>query len=379
MLHGDFGKYQIEEVIGVGGMSVVYRAVDTALNRTVAIKILNMQQAVDAQEARRFQREAQIVQKLRHPHIINLYEYGEIEDQPYLVMEYMPGGSLAQHFLKPVSVTLGESAGWLKAIASALDYAHANGVIHRDLKLENILIDEQGQLMLSDFGIARMIDATRLTESGQIFGTPLYMSPEQVRGVKDVDFRADIYSLSVIAYLLATGYFPFSGISSLAILNQHLGGTAPLPSNLNPRLPSQTDWVLYKGLSKLPQDRFASAGALAQAFEATVSSASAADIVILTAQPTPILAPGSIFSEGRRIGSDTERNGKVVSPAPQSPPPRRRLVFTGCLGGLVVFVLLGILLLMQNNPLFTPKIADVTATATAEAELTQSQTATITT
>lgn len=296
MLQGEFGKYQIVKMVGMGGMSIVYRAFDQTLNRETALKILNVQRAANPGDVRRFQREVKVAQRLRHPNIIDIFEYGEVDGFAYLAMEYMPGGSLGERYANPVAQTLGDSAEILKTISAALDFAHAQGVLHRDLKLSNILISAHEQLTLSDFGLALLPDASRITESGQTFGTPIYMSPEQVHGARLIDYRADIYSLGVVAYLLATGYYPFLASSSLQILNSHLKANPPLPSRLNPRLPSDMDWVLLKGLAKRPEDRYDSAGALAKAFEEAVAPIASTEIMILTMQPTPIVEASNHFA-----------------------------------------------------------------------------------
>ena len=296
MLTGEFGKYHIENVVGMGGMSVVYHAVDRTLNREAALKILNVQRSVNPEEVRRFQREVKIAQRLRHPNIIDIYEYGEVENFVYLAMEYMPGGSLGERFASPAPQTLGETVEVLKIIARALDFAHSQGVLHRDLKLSNILVGEHGRLALSDFGLALMPDSSRITQSGQTFGTPIYMSPEQVQGARALDHRTDLYSLGVMAYLLATGYYPFLASNSLLIMNRHLTDAPPQPSRLNPRLPEAIDWVLLKGLAKRPDDRFETAGALVNAFEEAVAPVASTEIMILTSQPTPMVEPSRYFS-----------------------------------------------------------------------------------
>jgi serine/threonine-protein kinase len=310
MLQGEFGKYRIENVIGMGGMSIVYRAFDETLQRDTALKILNVRRMSNPIDVRRFKREVEIAQRLRHPNIIDIYEYGEVENFAYLAMEYMPGGSLAERYSNPVHLTLGESSEMLKVIASALDFAHAEGVLHRDLKLSNILIAEDGRLTLSDFGLALMQDESRITRTGQTFGTPTYMSPEQVNGSRGIDYRADVYSFAVIAYLMATGYFPFMTTNTLTILNQHLSERAPLPSRLNPRLPQVLDDVLLKGLSKKRDERQTSAGALAREFEAAVAGIEDMEVVLLTSQPTPIIESSSHYPFPQPV----KQNGEITSP-----------------------------------------------------------------
>ncbi|MFN8450509.1 MAG: serine/threonine-protein kinase, partial [Anaerolineae bacterium] len=355
MLETQFGKYRIDGIAGIGGMSVVYRAYDETLERDVALKILNAQRAADEVGLRRFQREVHIAQRLTHPNIVTIYETGEVDSRAYLAMEYFPEGSLAKHFAKPVEMTLGTSAMLLREIASALDYAHANGVVHRDLKLENVLISEDGHVALSDFGIAQIVSMSSLTETGQSFGTPLYVSPEQLQGAKNVDFRTDLYSLGVIAYLLATGYFPFSGESGVAILHSHLVYDPPLPSNLNPRLPTQMDWVLNKSLAKNPQDRFASAGALADAFAGAISRVADVEVVILANQPTPIIPAGGTpirNGAGEPGGMDTVPIDAMTGSLP--PPRSSRSLRFRVAAGLAALVVISLVLLGLSRALIPP-------------------------
>ena len=276
----------------MGGMSVVYRARDTESDQDVALKILHIHMADDDNLVRRFRREAQIAKHLQHPHIIRIYDYGEVKHRPYITMHFMTGGSLAQLFARPVKIKLDGAVQLLKIIGSALDYAHQQGVVHRDLKLENILLDEHYQPILSDFGIAHLSEATRLTSTGQRFGTPLYMSPEQARGVRVLDYRSDLYSLAVMTYLMATGYFPFSGGDSLVILNQHLNMYPPLPTQLNPQLPLEANRVLLRGLGKNPEDRYESATAFVDAFAEATTNAALTKTLILSSHPTPFLPEG---------------------------------------------------------------------------------------
>lgn len=382
MLGSQFGKYRIEGVAGVGGMSVVYRAFDETLERIVALKVLNAQRAVEDHGVRRFQREMQIAQRLKHPHIVTIYEAGEISGRAYLAMEYMERGSLAERFAKPTAVSLGKAATLLSEIASALDYAHANGIVHRDLKLENVLVTDDDHFALSDFGIAQVLNVSTLTETGQSFGTPLYVSPEQLRGAKTVDFRTDLYSLGVIGYLLATGYFPFLGESGMAILHRHLTQEPPLPSNLNPRLPSQMDWVLRKSLAKNPQDRFASAGAQAEAFTAAINHMSEHEVFILASQPTPLVGEGNPTPSvplTRLGGSDTVPVGELIA----SKPRRRRggafpfrLAVTILILALASILLLGLGRVLTPPPDGVATDADTPNVALVETESTPTATST---
>jgi len=261
-----FGPFIVQEKLGGGGMAVVYKAVHEQTGSTVALKILRGSIAEQPGMADRFKQEAAIVNRLRHPHIVAVNDHGVIRGRPYMELQYMSGGTLAQRFKQPAEIGPQEAVRLLRHIASALDYAHRQGVIHRDIKLENILLDERGNASLADFGIARLIDSTHLTATGSIMGTPMYLSPEQANGSKDIDSRADLYSLAVIAYLLAVGHFPFNGNNALSILNQHLTAPVPPPSSINPDLPKALDAVLIKAMAKRPEERYQLADTFVEAF-----------------------------------------------------------------------------------------------------------------
>jgi len=260
-----FGPYLVHEKLGSGGMAVVYRALNEETGATIALKVLRQSLAEQPGIVERFMQEAMIANRLRHPHIVTVSNYGMLKGRFYLELAYMPGGTLAQRFKKPVEMGPQESVRLLRHVAGALDYAHRQGVVHRDLKLENILLDKSGDALLSDFGIARLLNGTRMTATGSVMGTPLYISPEQARGETNLDHRADLYSMAVIAYVLSVGHFPFNGNNMLAILNQHVSEPVPPPGQVNPNLPPSLDAVLLKGLAKRPEDRYPSADTLVEA------------------------------------------------------------------------------------------------------------------
>jgi serine/threonine protein kinase len=214
----------------------------------------------------RFRQEVEIANRLRHSHVVPVYKQGVIRNRPYMVMQYMSGGTLAHRFEEPTEITSQHAVRVMRHIGGALDYAHRQNVVHRDLKLENILLDNRGDAYLSDFGIARVVGGERLTMTGSVVGTPLYISPEQARGKFELDYRSDLYSLAVIGYVLAVGKFPFDANNVLAILNMHLTAPPPRPSEVNPNLSPSLDTVLLKGLAKRPEDRYRSADMFIEAF-----------------------------------------------------------------------------------------------------------------
>ncbi|HEX6965560.1 MAG TPA: serine/threonine-protein kinase, partial [Gemmatimonadaceae bacterium] len=216
--------YALEDEIGRGGMSVVYRARDLRLNRPVAIKVLPPELAHDPAVRARFTREAQTAAQLAHAHIVPIYDVGERDGIAYLVMAYVSGGSLATLLAHEPRQSIDEVRRFISEIADALGYAHTCGVIHRDIKPDNILLDgETGRAMVTDFGIARAIEAgARLTVTGIAVGTPAYMSPEQAAGEREIDGRSDIYSLGVLAYQMLTGRLPFTASNSMAMMVKHM-------------------------------------------------------------------------------------------------------------------------------------------------------------
>lgn len=252
-------RYQILEQLGQGGMAIVYKAHDTRLERDVAIKIIRrtaFPPEVLERVLKRFDREAKVLARLTHPNIVGVIDYGEYEASPYLVMPYIQGGSLKEQ--------LGQPVPWRKAIqlilplAQALEYAHQHQIIHRDLKPSNILITESGQPMLSDFGIAKILELEEtqtLTGTGVGIGTPEYMAPEQGMG-KEIDGRADVYSLGIVLYELITGQKPYTADTPMGVVFKHLTDPLPNPREKIPDLPVAVEKLLLKSLSKKPEERY---------------------------------------------------------------------------------------------------------------------------
>ena len=265
------GRYHILEQLGEGGMAVVYKAYDISVERDVAIKVIRTEQFEDGfaeQAFARFKREAKALAKLAHPNIVTVYDFGQFEDLLYLVMEYMPGGTLKEK-LTARRLPWRQAFKLLLPITTALGFAHSQGILHRDVKPENILITPSGEPLLSDFGIAKILDVTEgntITLAGVGIGTPEYMAPEQGMG-KKVDSRADIYSLGVVLYEAITGRKPYTAETPLAILFKHANEPLPRPKSIVPELPLEVEQILIKLLAKDPTNRIQTMELLAIAMQ----------------------------------------------------------------------------------------------------------------
>jgi serine/threonine protein kinase len=264
------GRYEIQSEVGRGGMATVYLAYDPNFRRQVAIKVVSSDHHENEIFRQRFEREARLIAKIEHPAIVPVYDYGEYSDDLYLVMRYMPGGTLSGK-IKKARLPLREIARIIAQIAPALDAVHAQGIVHRDLKPGNILLDNFGNPAISDFGIAHFTSATTDLTGSAIIGTPAYMSPEQVRG-ENLDGRSDIYALGVILFEMLSGRGPFQAKTPLGVALQHL--TDPIPSIrlVRPDLPPEVDRMLNKALAKERDRRYATTSELALDLQAVADS-----------------------------------------------------------------------------------------------------------
>jgi serine/threonine protein kinase len=330
------GKYEIQGILGRGGMGVVYRGFDPAIQRPVAIKTI-VKSAMDPTDLQyaltRFRHEAQAVGRLTHPRIAGIYDYGEDDELAYIVMELVNGQSLFYHLQNKAQFELREIGEIVRQLLDGLGYAHSQGVVHRDIKPSNILVNDDGRIKISDFGIARL-DTSTLTQVGEIMGSPGYMSPEQFVGT-EIDARTDIYSVGVIAYELVTRRKPFTG-GNVEIMRQVLNERPENPSAFNASLSSQVDWSILKALSKKPEDRFQTAeefsSAFVKAIEVTLRvAAREAKKSVSDDSPTQridrnlvnaarVLA--GLHGQGVDAGDSAKKNDLASEPALERPPAK---------------------------------------------------------
>jgi tRNA A-37 threonylcarbamoyl transferase component Bud32 len=263
-----FGVYRVLEPLGRGGMASVYKAYQPAVDRHVALKVLPRHLAEDPKFLARFEQEAKILAKLQHPHILPVHDFGESDGFTYIVMPFIRTGTLTAT-LTGQPLPFDQIRRVITQIGDALDCAHAQGLVHRDVKPSNILLDERGNCLLADFGIAKMLKgADTLTATGSVIGTPQYMSPEQGMGTP-IDGRSDIYSLGVVLYEMATGQLPFEAETPLAVVVKHIHDPLPLPNRVNPTIPESLHRMILRAMHKDPSERFPTANAMVAAMAST--------------------------------------------------------------------------------------------------------------
>ncbi|MBN1975966.1 MAG: protein kinase [Anaerolineae bacterium] len=275
------GKYRLVEKVGQGGMAQVYRAYQPDLDRYVAVKVLHPHLLGDDDFVARFQREARAVATLEHPYIVRVYDFDAAGGVAFLVMENLGGRSLKTLLrdldCQGVLMDLQEAVRIVGALADALDHAHRQGLVHRDVKPSNVILTDDDRPVLTDFGIARMLEgSTAITESGGTLGTPAYMSPEQCKG-ETGDARSDIYALGVLLYQLCTGRVPFDADTPYAVILKHISSPLPSPRSLRPDLPEAVERVILKAMAKEPDNRYQTAGEMGCALHEALHKAAQAD------------------------------------------------------------------------------------------------------
>jgi len=271
-----FDHYLLTKEIGRGGMATVFLATDTLTQEKVAIKVLSPSISGDSRFVRRFQRESSLLSQLEHPNIVSVVDFGESQGMIYMVMPYVEGDTL-QDRIDAGAVTDEQREKWIRQIAWALDFAHHRGIIHRDVKPSNVMIDPSDNALLTDFGLARATEGTSTLTGSMLLGTPAYISPEQGKG-EPVDERSDQYSLGVILYQLAAGRLPFESDVPMGTVLMHIRDPVPRPSRFNPDISPAMERVILKSLAKDPEFRYPTVGALHEAYRAALEGAAMEDL-----------------------------------------------------------------------------------------------------
>jgi len=327
------GRYRLERKLGSGGMADVWLAEDQELGRKVAIKMLHERYANDVQFVERFRREATHAAGLSHPNVVAIHDRGEAEGSYFIVMEYVEGRTLKELIVTRGMCPIPVAISYTRQVLAALRYAHRNGIVHRDIKPHNVLVDNEGRVKVADFGIARA-GSSQMTEAGSIIGTAQYLSPEQARGAP-VDQTSDLYSTGIVLYELLTGGVPFNGETPVEIAMKHLSQVPAPPSSHRPEIPRDLDYVALRALAKDPADRYHSAeemdsdleriargiGVSAETAEAATTVLSRTDEAATTIRPAAAAA-ATTYTPGRYYEYDE--------------PPRRRAIWPWLLGVLIV-------------------------------------------
>lgn len=374
------GKYDIVELVGQGGMATVYKGYQSDIDRYVAVKVLPPHPGMDQQFTERFRLEARTIARLQHPHILPLYDYGVQDDILYLVMAYVQGGSLNDRIDRGKQ-PLSEIARLLKPIAAALDYAHRQGVIHRDIKPDNILLDREGNALLADFGIVKLAEGeARLTVTGGLVGTPAYMAPEQGRG-EVISAKADLYSLGVVVYEMITGKKPYNAPTPMQVVLKHM--TEPVPS-LRAEIadvPPALEAVMQRALAKDPEDRYPNATAFADDFARALQNGSAAVDTSTTVPayrtptPAPATPPPGYAVPGTNPSYPPPGTNPNMTPPPSTVIVQERgtnpLLLLGGFGIIAVVLVLVVFLLLNDqrdrDTVTAPTVAPTTAQEVAAA------------
>ena len=334
------GPYEVVEQIGRGGMATVFRAYQPALERPVAIKVLPEFLAEDPQFRERFRREAVAIARLRHPGILAVYDHGEFDGQPYIVTEFVEGGTFADELGKPIA--LGRLLDVLGSVASALDYAHRSGVLHRDVKPSNILMTRDGKSVLGDFGLARMMTSNeRLTRLDTVVGTPEYMSPEQCIG-KDTGPASDQYALGVVAYEAMTGHVPFEAETPAAVMLAQMQSPLPNARSVNPAVPSTVEAALERALAKEPGERFPDCESFIRALAVAATEPVLAAPTVTAARPVALPPAAPVGAAPAAVAAAASPPGPPAVAGTASQPARRvdrRLILAAA--ALVVVIAIG--------------------------------------
>ena len=312
MVGEKLGSYRIERTLGVGAMGVVYKAIHETTGRPAAVKVINGDISGRGKGFERFEREAEILQQLRHPNIVRFLSVGRYQGTSYFAMEYIPGQTLEALLVEKGPLSWEEVAAVGAQICDALHYAHEHGVVHRDLKPSNLMVTEEGRTKLTDFGIAKDLDATALTATGRTLGTAAYMAPEQIRGTPEVSHKTDLYSLGILLYQMLTGRLPFDGTTAVVLMHAHLNAPVPRASVKVTDIPRAVDDLLLQLMAKNPTDRPWDAAAVSHVLTETLAKAKKGEAVAMvwssaSKDAAPVPTPRPDRDGGRERPRDREQ------------------------------------------------------------------------
>ena len=340
------GQYEVQDFIGQGAMGLVYRAYHAQLERTGAVKVMQAI-APDPDTTARFRHEAQAIAQMRHPNILNVYDFGEYEGTPYMIVEYVSGGSLANR-LSQGMVEQAAALNFLRGIAAGLDYAHSRGVVHRDIKPANVLLEPDDTPVIADFGLAKLLQGSSLKSmTGVTTGTPAYMAPEQVTGGK-VGPAADRYSLATIGYEMLTGVIPFDGEALMELLYAQVHREPPPPSTRNRSLSPRVDAVIMRGLAKDPNARWETCTAFVRALEEALAPKPPAAVARTMVMPAPVASTVPLAAAAAPPVDSTDGAESMMLAYPSPPPAvpkgksRKGLFALTAAAMVVIMVLVGL-------------------------------------
>lgn len=352
-------RYKLLEVVGEGGMAIVYRAEDLILDRTVAVKVLRSEFSNDDEFILRFRREAESATSLSHPNIVNIYDVGEEEQVYYIVMEYVQGKTLKEYIRETAPLAIEEALSIFDKISSAIRHAHANRIIHRDIKPHNILITENGEVKVTDFGIAMAMSSATITHTKSVLGSVHYLSPEQAKGSIATE-KSDIYSLGIVLYEMVTGIVPFSGESPVTVALKHLQEEYTSPRLLNDQIPQNVEYIINKAMAKEPAKRYNNVAEMqsdiSMALEPTVEHQNLSKDSV-DEEETKVLAP--VTPPKEETSSEQADDEK-----PKKENKKRRgrlfLIISLIVLGLGVLAAIGIASLFSAKDVTVPDVTDMT-------------------
>ena len=327
MIGENLGSFRIESILGTGAMGVVYRAVNEATGRAAAVKVINGESSQKGKAYERFSREAEILQQFRHPNIVRFLALGRYKGTSYFAMEYVDGVTLDDILKERGALPWLEVVDLAIQICDALHYAHEHGVVHRDLKPSNLMVSGKGQIKLTDFGIAKDLDATALTATGRTLGTAAYMAPEQIRGTPEISHKTDLYALGILIYQMLTGQQAFEGTSAVVLMHCHLNEPPPKPRAKTHDIPVELDDLVVRLMAKSPADRPWDAAAVGHTLRELREKVNRGEAVKM-ARP----AEGAAATNPTRAGLDTPKSSRrrrpveVASPRPAPPAGGRATV-----------------------------------------------------